>query len=338
VGFHASPASDLEHWLRAQEDLLVMPLATLLVALDGPQIDDYYTYGRFVFDRLVRGDAELGLIPDVPDYTRTMMAALWRAAATGDMRAFATLGECYFAVLVPCGAFDGVEPGPDDAPPFSAVAMQITDESLPPLTFALRCWYEAAVRGDRDALLRFANISRTGPESAKRVALDLLTTLEDPSPREVYARGLVHAWLNQLAESVAAHTAAAERGDLDAAFELYVSYAQGLGGEADPALSRHWLERAAAGDHPRALYNVAAEYAIGTGRDKDPAKAAELYERSATQGNPRAAASLAYMILSDECPGSSDDAGRWLDVADAGGFDTATMLANAGLTDPRNED
>ncbi len=145
----------------------------------------------------------------------------------------------------------------------------------------------------------------------------------------------MHSWLAELSESVAAHTGAAEAGYLDAAFELYVMYAQGLGVEANQATSRAWLDRAAEGAPPRALYNVAAECAAGNGREKDPAKAAKLYETAAELGNARAAATLAYMILSRECDGTVDDACEWLDVAEEGGFGRAEMLQGAGLEDPR---
>jgi TPR repeat protein/cell wall assembly regulator SMI1 len=350
VGFHASPAEGAEAWLRSQEDLVVLPLTTLLVALDGdaggdedddesvsPEARGDYEVGKRHFDELVRGDAVMGIIGDVPAFEKQMMDALWRAAEAGSARAYATLGECYFAVLVANGAFDGVNPENEEPRSFSEAAESIEDEEFPPLTYALRCWYEAAVRGDRPALMRFAQIARTGPEPAKRLALELLAGIDEPSPKELYAKGLVHTWLGEHAEAVAAHTEAAEQDDLDAAFELYVMYAQGLGVEADPAASRAWLDRAAEGDHPRALYNVAAEYATGNGREKDAAKAARLYETAAEVGNARAAASLAYMILAGECEGTVDDAREWLDVADDGGFDTTEMLAGAGIADPRAE-
>jgi TPR repeat protein len=287
------------------------------------------------FDHLVRGDALIGLVPDVDAHIARMLAALWRAAEAGEARAFSVLGEVYFAVLVPCGAFDGVAPDPDREYPFSEGARVIEDEELPPLTFALRCWYEAATRGDRAAVTRFAAISRQGPVAAQRLALSLLAALADPAPNEIYLRGLVHTWLDEPTAAAAAHEEAAALGDLDAAFELYVIYAQGLGVEADPDRSRAWLDRAAAGEHPRALYNVAAEHATGRGRVQDLATAASLYRRAAALGNVNAAATLAYMILSGECEGAVDEAQRWLDVADDAGYDTATMLENAGLDDPR---
>jgi hypothetical protein len=90
TGFHGSPAEPVELWLRSHENLVLMPLATLLVALDPvPESDDAVhsaldelapgetgelrddDIGRLAFDQLVRGDAEIGLIPDVPDTSRT---------------------------------------------------------------------------------------------------------------------------------------------------------------------------------------------------------------------------------------------------------------------------
>ena len=349
LGFHASPAEAALRWFRAQPELRLVDLATFLLALDAdpstaevaevpPAVERDFTIGKQLYDQLVRGDAMIGIVSDLPLHLAQMLGALRRAATAGDARAFAVLGECFFAVLVPMGAFDGVSPEEEsDAPLFSDVARTIVDEELPPLTFALRCFYEAAKRGDRAPLDRFAQISTRGPERAQRLALELLADLSLPTAREDFVRGILHAALGEHRESAAAHLAAARRGNADAAFQLSGIFAQGLGVETDPAASHAWLERAADANHRSALHNLAAAYATGTGCENDPAKAAELYESAAMLGHPGSAASLAYMILSGEHDAPEEDACHWLDTADEGGFDTAEMLRSAGLEDPRGE-
>jgi hypothetical protein len=155
---------------------------------------------------------------------------------------------------------------------------------------------------------------------------------------EVYQLGLVQNWLGDLEASAKSHIQAAERGDLDAQFELYIYYAQGLGVAVDPAASQKWLERAAEGNHPRALYNVGAAYASGQRGEPDMKKAATYYERAAEHGNARAAATLGVMILSGDIEGTQERAIEWLDQADEGGYASWEMLDAAGLDDPRESE
>ncbi len=298
-----------------------------------PDDDDDYQRGRDSFDRLVRGDAMIGLVADVPAMEREMMDALWAAAARGSIPAFRTLGECYLAALRPIGAFEGIDPSDADGRPWPRDVTAIDDER-PSLQAALRA-YAAAGRADREALQQFAKLSRSSSADNQRRALAMLSDLPQPSGAELYLRGLVQHWLGELAHSHATHVEAAAAGNADAMFELYVLYTQGLGVEADGTAAQQWLERAAGADHPRALYNLGAAIASASTSAADMAKAASYYERAAQRGNARAAATLGVMILQEEIPGTTDDAIRWLDTADEGGYPSWEMLEAADLDDPR---
>lgn len=291
--------------------------------------------GRQAFDNFVRGDAMIGLIADIPGTERAMLDALWTAAGRGSSAAFATLAECYLAALRPLGAFEGIDAADADTRPWSAEAAEIVDDE-PALQATLRALAEAARLGDRAARLQFAKLSRNSSDTNQRRALAMLGARPDPNAAELYQRGLVHHWLGELEASHASHVAAAEAGNADAMFELYILYAQGLGVAADAAASKAWLDRAAAAEHPRALYNIAAAFATGMYGETDMAKAAAYYERAANRGNGRAAATLAIMILQQEIDGTKEQATRWLDAADAHGFAAWEMLDAVGLDDPRS--
>ena len=60
-------------------------------------MDDDYEIGEEAFQQLVRGDAMIGLISDVPQMERQMMDALWRAAERGSAAAYRRIGDCYLA-------------------------------------------------------------------------------------------------------------------------------------------------------------------------------------------------------------------------------------------------
>lgn len=291
--------------------------------------------GRELFDNFVRGDAMIGLIADVPGTERAMMDALWAAAGRGSAEAYSTIGECYLAALRGVGAFEGIDPADADAHAWSAEASVFVDDE-PSLQAAMRAFAEAARLGDREALLQLAKLSRNSDESSKRHALAMLKARKDPSAAELYQRGLVQNWLGELEASHASHVAAADASSADAMFELHILYAQGLGVAADPGVSRQWLERAGALNHPRALYNLGAAHAAGTHGAVDMKKAAEYYERAAGQGNGRAACTLGIMILQHEIDGTAEQAIRWLDTADELGFPSLDMLDTVGLEDPRD--
>lgn len=300
--------------------------------------DDSAFPGYQLFQNFVRGDAMIGLIADVPATERAMLDSLWAEAARANATAYRVLGDCYLATLRPLGAFEGISPRDAEARTWSAEAAAIVDADNDALQAAMRAYREAARLGDRGALVQLAKLSRSSSEANQRHALALLLALPDPSADELYLSGLVHHWLHELDASARLHHRAAELGSSDAKFELYVLYAQGLGVAVDPQASAAWLERAAADEHPRALYNVGAAHASGARGEPDMNEAAKYYRRAAQVGNGRAAATLAVMILGGDIEGTRAQAIEWLNRADELGFDTWQMLDAVGLDDPREGD
>lgn len=299
-----------------------------------PSKDVDYLAGRDLFDRLVRGDAMIGLIADVRGAQREMLDALWSAARRGVAPAFRTLGECYFAALRTIGAFEGIDPADADARPWSNEAAEIVDDNRS-MQAAMRAYFEAGRHGDRESRMQLARLTRSSTPDNQRRAIAQLRAIEEPRPDELYQTALVHHWLGELEASAALHHTAADRGNADAMFELYIVYAQGLGVAADANASQTWLERAAAADHPRALYNLGAAFASGANGTIDLPQAAGYYRRAAERGNGRAAATLAVMILGQEIDGTTEDACEWLDRADDAGYATWEMLDAVGIDDPR---
>ncbi len=242
--------------------------------------------GEQLFQNFVRGDAMIGLVADVPGMERTMMEALWRAAGRGCAQAFRRIGDCYLAARREIGAFYGVDAADAEQRVWSDEARMIVDDD-PAVEAALRAYWEAARLGLREAGLLLARLSRASSTDNKRRALGLLQAHGEPTAAELYQCGLVQNWIGELEASAKTHHQAAEAGDLDAAFELYVLYAQGVGVNVDLEASERWLQRAADGNHSRALYNLGAAWASGRDGTVDMGKAADFYRRAADQGNAR---------------------------------------------------
>lgn len=304
-----------------------------------PDLD--HAQGHALLQGFVRGDALIGLMADVEDALTQMTSLLRSAANAGHAEAFADLGQCYAAVLVPIGAFDGV--CDEVEPTWSAAAAAIVDDDNPGLQAALRCFFQAALLGHRPSASVFATWTRHANQAAQRAAAALLEALADDVDgatrgAEWCQLGYVHTWLQHHELALAALNKAAALGNGNAIFELSIVYGQGLGVDVDAAVAQTWLERAAEVDHPRALYNVGAGYASGRATHDgapDFQRAASYYERAAGHGNGRAAAMLAIMILQAQIEGTTAAASSWLDTAEQTGFDTASLLDAVDLDDPR---
>jgi TPR repeat protein len=108
---------------------------------------------------------------------------------------------------------------------------------------------------------------------------------------EIYRDGLAgkQNWL----EAARWYRLADERGDPRAAFALARAHLEGAGVPADLKQARRYFERAAAKDHPAALYNLGI-MAI-EGELQDYKKAAELFTRASALGDLDATYSLALL-------------------------------------------
>jgi TPR repeat protein len=292
-----------------------------------------YERGNTLLENLIRGDALIGLIADVPGMEKQILTSLWESAAKGYAPAFRRLADCALASFQTIGAFEGIYDEDASERPWSAEAKAIEadDEQI---QTGLRAFFSAYTLGDNSALIPFAKLTRQAPEH-QQFAAKLIREKQNASSDELYVLGNVLLWLGEKEESAKVQLRSAEMDNLDAKFELSLYFGQGLGVEVDAAKAQQWLDAAADAGHSRALYNVGSAYASGQRGEPDLAKAAKYYERAAEAGHARAACTLGVMILTDELPGSKDDASNWLNRADELGYPTWEMLDAAGVEDPR---
>jgi hypothetical protein len=275
--------------------------------------------------RIARGDMMIGILPVEAIEVRARGYAA--AALAGRVECWTPLGASYLGSAPP-----RTQPAWPSQVPFA-------DPGDQPVGAALRCFAEAAVRGDRQAALLFADVCRYASEPAKRFALTLLEPwrADDRDGQVTYAYGLVQYALGDAAGAAATHLEAAGLGDADAMFELSVLYVNGDGVPADPATAHTWLMRAAGLGHHRALYNVGSGHATGNGFPKDEALAAHYYELAAKAGNAQAAATLGVMyLLGQGVDADPASAASWLDLADESGFDVDGWLDRLGLDRPEH--
>ena len=88
---------------------------------------------------------------------------------------------------------------------------------------------------------------------------------------------------------------AAERGHVDAQYELGQMYAQGLGTTQDFEQALHWYLLAATQGHAKAQFNLGFLHAHGQGVEQDYVKAYEWYAISDASGYALAKQNLDYI-------------------------------------------
>lgn len=94
--------------------------------------------------------------------------------------------------------------------------------------------------------------------------------------------------------------ARAERGDAEAQFRLAENFAAGGSGQRDFKQGIHWLERAAAQDHPRALATLGGLRFHGRHCPPDPELGLDLIRRAASLGYTDALNSLGTLYADEE--------------------------------------
>jgi len=156
----------------------------------------------------------------------------------------------------------------------------------------------------------------------------------------VFAEGLAGTPRDE-ARAVELFEKAANAGHQRAQLNLGILYFRGKGTARDLVQARAWLEKAAAGDDPYALY------ALGRAMDEsqgaaliDPVRAADLFRRAAEKGHPYAA--LRYGIALQEGNGVRKDltaAQNWLLQAQRAGVPEASLaLGDMLVRTPANKD
>lgn len=121
------------------------------------------------------------------------------------------------------------------------------------------------------------------------------------TPEELYARGYALGQAGKVTEALPLIRSAAEGGHAQAQFTLGSMYAFGQGGltqSRDEA--RAWYERAAAQNHPVALYNLGLYYDKGLGVTQDRTRALDYYKRGAAAGDAKAAYNAGEMLFRGE--------------------------------------
>ncbi|MBX7219962.1 MAG: sel1 repeat family protein [Blastocatellia bacterium] len=128
-------------------------------------------------------------------------------------------------------------------------------------------------------------------------------------------------------------TKAANLGNSNAWFELYVHYSAGMGVPKDEKAGFEANRKAAEAGHYRAMYNMGAFLATGRFGEKDMAKAVEWYEKSSDAGNPNATITLAIMYATgDGVEPDLEYAVELFDMAEDMGADTTEYRESVGLS------
>ncbi len=124
-----------------------------------------------------------------------------------------------------------------------------------------------------------------------------LTAGQAPGAEDPFQQGLEAYLAGDYAKAHGVWQPLAEAGDVVAAFNIGILYAQGLGVAKDPQEAFLWYKRAADADYAPAQFNLGAAYREGAGVDPDMAQAADWWEKAAAQDHPQATFNLATLYL-----------------------------------------
>ncbi len=175
-------------------------------------------------------------------------------------------------------------------------------------------------------------------EAAKYAKMDLERLLADDPEGHAHLLAGYMAYsgvgLGQDSDVAMAHiTKAAECGNADAMFELYVMLSTGEGIEHDEATAIDWCLKAAEAGSRRAMFNVGSFYATGNSKiERDIKETLVWYERARAGGHGRAAAMLGVMYATaDGVEFDEEKANSYFDDAANLGFDVDEFLKSIGL-------
>lgn len=197
----------------------------------------------------------------------------------------------------------------------------------------------AAERGHLDAGVEVANRIYFSRNADRADAAFAYASRARENPRAHYLLGLFaytgFGAPKDEVKSLDHHLKAAEAGESDAMFELYVFYAKGIGTAVDLPCAVAWCHRAAEAGSTRAMYNLGGFYATGNGVEQDGPKAIYWYGKAAEAGHGRAAATLGVMYATGDSVAADHAKAKelfalagalhfpWEDFADQCGLDPA---------------
>ncbi len=264
--------------------------------------------------RVIRGDAAIGILP--VEEIEQMVASYETLGEAGEPRAWVGLGEYHL----------------DD----NGLDWSIED--------AAECACRATALGSVDGaklLRRVLPALRAeeleDPEHAAAARTKLASMLGADTSGELhhlYGLLLFHGFGGEkdLTGNVKHQSLAAERGHVDAQFELYVLLSTGTGAEKDDVTAMKHCVAAAEKGHGRAAYNLGAFYATGRGVPLDEAKAREWYGVASEAGNGRATATLAMMVMTGSGGEADEPRGEELfALAEEQGFDVDSFRDQIGI-------
>lgn len=121
---------------------------------------------------------------------------------------------------------------------------------------------------------------------------------------------------------------AALQGKADAQFMTGVAYAAGRGVPRDPAIAYEWFDKAANQGHPAALYQKADALANGRGVGKNVTASVKSYEKAARLGHVESKYALGVLLLTGRTGKADKITGNaWiLSAADDGYKDAQTLF------------
>ena len=128
-------------------------------------------------------------------------------------------------------------------------------------------------------------------------------------------------------EQIAEYTAAAERGEARAQFNLGSMYENGEGVPEDDATAVKWYTKAAEQGNANAQSNLGLMYDHGRGVPEDDATAVKWYRKAAEQGDANAQSNLGLMYNhGDGVPEDDVTAYMWFNLAAAQENESAVTL------------
>jgi len=134
----------------------------------------------------------------------------------------------------------------------------------------------------------------------RRIALGILLSvlLALPVKAQDFKKGFDAAIRGDFDAALEIWRPLAEKGDVDAQYNLGFMYANGYGVPQDYSQARKWFAKPIAQGHPSAQFMLGLMYANGRGVKQNDGEAVKWYRKAANQGNGDAQNNLGFMYFS----------------------------------------